>query len=113
MRICPICNWEDDPLQFTDPNLGTGANSYPLIEAQKNYERFGWMYEHASHAPHRESEYERDPRWRPIDPHKDTFSWFHNIDIWPVEDRVAHYYYWLEDQAARGVGYGWSTLSGR
>lgn len=33
-EICPICNWEDDPIQFEDPNFKGGANSLSLNEAR-------------------------------------------------------------------------------
>lgn len=25
-EICPVCNWEDDPVQFKDPDYKGGAN---------------------------------------------------------------------------------------
>ena len=39
--ICPVCFWEDDPIQFADPNSAGGANSPSLITARANYELFG------------------------------------------------------------------------
>lgn len=33
-EICPICLWEDDPLQSEDPTYRGGANKYSLIEAR-------------------------------------------------------------------------------
>jgi hypothetical protein len=39
--ICPVCFWEDDPLQFHKRELNGGANPVSLKEAQKNYEEFG------------------------------------------------------------------------
>lgn len=39
--ICPVCFWEDDPLQFHNRELRGGANPISLKEAQKNYEEFG------------------------------------------------------------------------
>jgi hypothetical protein len=38
--ICPICFWEDDPFQKENV-YDLGANNIPLIEAQKNYLKFG------------------------------------------------------------------------
>lgn len=35
--ICPSCNWEDDPLQFEDPNYAGGANLMSLNEAKAAY----------------------------------------------------------------------------
>lgn len=40
-NICTVCFWEDDPFQFKDPNDPEGANRVSLIQAQKNYEKFG------------------------------------------------------------------------
>jgi hypothetical protein len=40
-EICPICGWEDDPLQFGNPDFAGGANDCSLREAQANYISFG------------------------------------------------------------------------
>lgn len=34
-EICPICHWEDDPVQFEDPNFKGGANILSLNESRK------------------------------------------------------------------------------
>ncbi|MDQ3684037.1 MAG: hypothetical protein M3430_00345 [Acidobacteriota bacterium] len=39
--ICPICYWEDDPVQFDDPDYVGGANKVSLKQAQKNFIEFG------------------------------------------------------------------------
>jgi len=39
--ICPICFWEDDPIGFEDENFVGGANRVSLIQARKNYIKFG------------------------------------------------------------------------
>ncbi len=39
--ICPICFWEDDGVQFNDPDYEGGANHVSLRQAQKNYDEFG------------------------------------------------------------------------
>jgi hypothetical protein len=39
--ICPICFWEDDPIQFQNPQAKGGANNVSLIEAQTNFNEFG------------------------------------------------------------------------
>lgn len=39
-RICPVCFWEDDDLQFRRPTAAGGANRVSLIEAQRNYQSF-------------------------------------------------------------------------
>lgn len=40
-EICPVCNWEDDDVQFHDPEFQGGANSVSLVEAQQNFMMFG------------------------------------------------------------------------
>ena len=39
--ICPICFWEDDGLQFEDPDYEGGANDVSLRTAQRNFLQFG------------------------------------------------------------------------
>ena len=39
--ICPICFWEDDNIQFDDPDYHGGANKVSLRQAQKNYLQLG------------------------------------------------------------------------
>ncbi len=39
--ICPICFWEDDPVQADDPNYRGGANTVSLNEARANFLSFG------------------------------------------------------------------------
>lgn len=39
--ICPICFWEDDPIAFEDEHFAGGANGISLIQARKNYIKFG------------------------------------------------------------------------
>lgn len=39
--ICPVCYWEDDPIQRNDPNYDGGANRVSLRQAQKNFIEFG------------------------------------------------------------------------
>lgn len=36
--ICPICNWENDPIQLDHPDLSGGANHMSLKEAQTAYQ---------------------------------------------------------------------------
>lgn len=40
-QICPVCGWEDDNVQYYDPNFSGGANEMSLNEARKNYKLFG------------------------------------------------------------------------
>ncbi len=39
--ICPVCWWEDDEVQYNDPNLAGGANHESLNQARANYAKFG------------------------------------------------------------------------
>jgi hypothetical protein len=39
--ICPVCMWEDDPLQTDDPSYSGGANELCLIDYKKK-----WVAEH-------------------------------------------------------------------
>ncbi len=39
--ICPVCYWENDPIQNIDENFIGGANKVSLAQARKNYIEFG------------------------------------------------------------------------
>ena len=39
--ICPVCFWEDDPIQLQDPQYEGGANRVSLEQARINYKAFG------------------------------------------------------------------------
>jgi len=36
-EICPVCNWEDDPVQSANALYVGGANKISLGEARKNW----------------------------------------------------------------------------
>lgn len=36
-EICPICNWEDDVVQYNDPTYAGGANEMCLNDAIRKY----------------------------------------------------------------------------
>jgi hypothetical protein len=40
-EICPVCNWEDDDVQFHNPDFCGGANQESLNEARENYKKYG------------------------------------------------------------------------
>ena len=40
-EICPVCRWEDDNVQFDDPNYVGGANHVNLSQARQNFKEFG------------------------------------------------------------------------
>lgn len=39
--ICPICFWENDPIQNDNEKYVGGANDISLSEAKANYQKFG------------------------------------------------------------------------
>lgn len=39
--ICPVCFWENDPIQNENPDYAGGANRVCLNEAIMNYKKFG------------------------------------------------------------------------
>lgn len=36
-EICPVCNWENDPIQFDHPDMKGGANILSLNEARRRF----------------------------------------------------------------------------
>jgi len=36
-EICPVCGWEDDPVQSKDPDFAGGANELSLNETKKRF----------------------------------------------------------------------------
>ena len=38
-KICPVCGWEDDYLQESDPDYAGGANDLSLNENRKRWEK--------------------------------------------------------------------------
>ena len=36
-EICPVCGWEDDPVQRRDPDFAGGANALSLNKAIQKY----------------------------------------------------------------------------
>lgn len=36
-EICPVCGWEDDPLQRDEPDYEGGANEMSLNQAREAY----------------------------------------------------------------------------
>lgn len=63
--ICPICYWEDDKIQFDDPELSGGANSVSLIQAQLNFEEFGACEKDMIKNTRKPSNKdERNPNWK-------------------------------------------------
>ena len=66
-NICPICFWEDDPVQFDDPSYEGGANHPSLRQAQKNFLDFGATEKRViKHVRKPAPEDMRDPEWKPF-----------------------------------------------
>lgn len=39
--ICPVCYWEDDGFQLSEPDFAGGANHVSLNQGRKNFIDFG------------------------------------------------------------------------
>lgn len=65
--ICSICFWEDDAVQYDDPDYGGGANIPSLRQAQRNYNLFGACEERCIEFVREPNENDvKDPTWKPI-----------------------------------------------
>jgi hypothetical protein len=40
-EVCEVCYWEDDQVQFRDPEYQGGANAQSLREAKESFQRIG------------------------------------------------------------------------
>lgn len=68
--ICPICYWEDDNLQFVDPDYAGGANRVSLRQAQETFAAFGASdrdYIEAVRRPNATDE--KDHHWKALPQH--------------------------------------------
>ena len=54
--ICEVCDWEDDSVQFDDPDYEGGANGYSLRQSQ-------YKYANGYRARYNKPEFEKDPNW--------------------------------------------------
>ena len=65
--ICDICFWEDDPLQFEDPDYKIGANRVCLRQAQKNFINFGACEPDMTEHVRKPTQHDiKDPSWKPL-----------------------------------------------
>jgi hypothetical protein len=63
--ICPICFWEDDPIQLKDPDYEGGANQVSLRQAQINFDNFGACVEGLiRNVIKPDKSYKRNPQWK-------------------------------------------------
>jgi hypothetical protein len=92
--ICPVCFWEDDPLQLRWPHYAGGANKVSLVEAQRNYQSVGAkQVERLEHVREPGEDEPVDAGFRPIDPTIDSFEeTFVQEEAWP-EDRTVLYWW--------------------
>lgn len=37
--VCPVCYWENDPIQLQNPNFSGGANQMSLTEAKEAHKK--------------------------------------------------------------------------
>lgn len=83
--ICPVCGWEDAPIQVLHPRMRGGANSGSIFDHQQ--ESPSWN--HPNNLP-------RDPDWRLLKPNEAALP---NGEIGSVDYTLDHYlgkspYYW-------------------
>ncbi|MED4285135.1 CPCC family cysteine-rich protein [Priestia megaterium] len=65
--ICEICFWEDDGVQFDDPDYEGGANVISLKEAQKNFAKYGACDKGSVKFVRKPNKFDqKDPQWRPF-----------------------------------------------
>lgn len=55
--ICELCDWEDDNVQFNDPDFEGGANIYSLRQSQHRYAD-GYRANLMKHS------FEKDENWK-------------------------------------------------
>lgn len=59
-EFCPVCDWENDGVQYADPNYRGGANERSLVEEQaRSVRRFPY-------GTLTVGQWVRDPWWRPL-----------------------------------------------
>jgi hypothetical protein len=93
--ICPICFWEDDPVQLRWPQFGGGANRPSLVDAQVEHAATGAM-EHRFTGIVRGAAPDEpvEPGWRPVDPAVDNIESADGVrDPWP-DDYTVLYWWW-------------------
>ena len=67
-EICDICFWEDDLVQFDDPDFEGGANGPSLRTAQKNFFGFGACQKDKLKFVRKPTKDDiKDPNWMPLD----------------------------------------------
>lgn len=102
-NVCPICFWEDDPVQMLDPWFRGGANRPSLADAQRAYRELGAIeLRFASNVRKPTHEDRRDPAWRSVT-EADRERVRTPASLSDVEWKdLAIWYYWLSDGSERG-----------
>ncbi|WP_439470958.1 CPCC family cysteine-rich protein [Brevundimonas sp.] len=71
-EVCPVCWWEDDPVQMASPLLRGGANAVSLAEAQLYFISSGFSDPRFTARVRAPTEAEApDPAWRPWESRRD------------------------------------------
>ena len=66
--ICEICYWEDDNVQFDEPDYKGGANIVSLRQAQRNFTKFGACERDFIESVRKPSKRDlKDPNWIALD----------------------------------------------
>jgi len=66
--ICPVCFWEDDPIQLDDPNYEGGANRVSLKQGQRNFIELGACErEMIKNVRQPTKDEQRDENWKPLE----------------------------------------------
>lgn len=67
-EICSICFWEDEGVQYSDPDYDGGANSPSLRQAQNNFLEFGACEERCIEFIREPNEKDvKDLNWKPLE----------------------------------------------
>ena len=99
-EICQVCRWQDDVYQLRWPYRADGANKSSLIDAQRNFGRYGACDEDSLVENRADpADYDPEPHWRTIDLQGDRF-----------EPRGGALAAWPDD---RTVLYWWRRRTGR
>lgn len=107
-EICQVCRWEDDVYQLRWPYRARGANKPSLIDAQRNFGRYGACDEHSLDEDRADpADYSREPHWRTIDLQRDRFEPAGGaLAAWPDDRTVLYWWrrrrgrFWREEMQA-------------
>jgi hypothetical protein len=102
---CPICRWNDDPIQLRWPDYQGGANPESLIMAQESYAAIGAATLRDLPRSRRPTPHDRrEPGWRPVEPSIDHFETWDPTrpPEWP--DDMTSLYYWRPTFWRRAAG---------